>query len=349
MNVWMSPFRISSLSFLSRMGRFSNQLRWRHAALARRYDANPFSQERHRAYLLLREELAAGCERHRNVPACLDAKQRREFAIFVQFLLAHRRFSVDSVSIGDAPEFILTVHGRRLGLELTEAFVPDDVSVPTQKQRGSIRLEQESIQDRIVEEGQTVHAAEGGKPMRVSVMFRQTDFRKRDIRKHARELASFVPKLPPAEGCISVIERAAEVDQTVRIPEWLLDVRISARPVFLQNVPRWAVSHGGSVYSATGAFARSIAEKEEKLLKYRELGCDEYWLLITVRGDTAASFLTLRDAKQIFHSSFQKVFAFWPLEQDGKQVIRLNNVTASGRVSLREHSERGGGDSMNSW
>jgi hypothetical protein len=267
-------------------------------------------------YRAIRERFYRHTGRFGPVGATLKEKERREASRLLGFLLERAQLPAKWIAIGDRPDFRFSLGRRRIGMELVEAILPHPKDG---KGRGSVRKEQERLQDQIVERALQIHTAAGGTPLRVHVSFSAaSDFRKSEIEQAAQTLASLVPLQLKRE-------RHLPDARTIGAwPKWLIDVHAARRPKVVRDLARWDVAHGGYVAAAETVLPALIREKESKLPDYRQSGCDEYWLLIYVDGTTTASFMSLNDRLSLFRTQFDQVFLYSPMFGDGTSVVRLN-------------------------
>jgi hypothetical protein len=164
----------------------------------------------------------------------------------------------------------------------------------------------------------------GGRPCRLDVVFtHNTDFRKRDAVDYARVLSTLVPKrlrdrAEPAS--LRPIRRRKPW------PAWLSNIYVAPPLPCLQGEHRWEAVHGGTELPSGRLLQQALDEKEQKLATYRESGCGEYWLLITISGRSAASFIASPEPAETFRSSFDRVIVFW---RDTRCYVDLEVHTAS--------------------
>lgn len=301
------------------MGSLIERLRSSH----RRLEARPASSanllDDDGEYQRLHVEFQQHLARVGSVSDDLDRKKRRECDFLLRFLLSYDRLPARRVAIGEAPDFRFSLPGRRIGLELVEPFVPHPHERLSTKRRGSIRKEQEGIQDRIVERAMALHAEAGGKPMRLRINFADTDFRARGIEAAARSLAKIVP---PGAPCGASINKGTA--NRTEWPHWLGHIHVGTSPAFPGDWACWDACHGGAVHAAEDVLPPVIREKERKLSTYRQVGCDEYWLLVIVAEQAASSFIKVVDNGRAYVTEFSEVFVFWPRRGPGRNIMRLN-------------------------
>jgi hypothetical protein len=271
------------------------------------------------SYQKIFDDFESRTTRFNNVPDVLDDRKRGECSYILQFLLSYERLPVEDVAIGEAPDFAISLGGRRIGVELSKLFVPHPRENKSTKRRGSIRREQERIQDLIVERAVVLHAKHGGEPFRLLACFADTDFQARDVETAAKFLADIAPV---TVGNGHFLDRRSPSGS--QWPQWLSAVYVSPRPEVVQEIARWSASHGGTVWAGEEIALAAIREKERKLTEYQKYPCNEYWLLLIITEQAASSFIDLEDQYRVYVSAFENVFVFWPNREGSKRILRLN-------------------------
>jgi hypothetical protein len=168
----------------------------------------------------------------------------------------------------EPPDFLLISNGRRLGIELTDFYLP-----PSPGERP--HQEQQSLKDRIVEIAERIHSEAAGPALYVSVCFDpHSPLAKTDIQPLAHMLAESVLHYP--------VPRSIK-DPAVEFPWGYPPKGISAILVHgsVDGKDRlWDTDAGGWVASITpGHVAKYVTAKarREPLARSR---CDELWLVI---------------------------------------------------------------------
>jgi hypothetical protein len=229
-------------------------------------------------FTVLVNEFVEGAARFGNEPLVLDSNKRKECAQFLRFAFHYPEFPSGAVQIGEMPDFIVSTAKSRIGIELREVYVESRIGAARDPHSKATPHQQEHVRDQIVQKAQEIHAARGGIPLRIEVLFQDsTELRKNEVPAYATVLATCVPK------------RLRERKQPVFLrdcfrnkpwPCWLRNVLAGPRPPFLRSTARWCASHGGCAYPGRDIIQNAIDTKAKKLDQYRVRDCDEYWLLL---------------------------------------------------------------------
>lgn len=212
----------------------------------------------------------------------------------------------------EAPDFLIRLEGRLVGVEVAEIFISHDTSKPLQAQ--------ESISDRIVARARQRYDALGGTSAHVSICFGPGfDPRNLDHNATAECLASFVRGLQLGPWQRSDY-RPEEIDSP--LPDHIAFIHALGVPS--PEMAHWAVARAGWAASLTGrALQERIEEKAKRLPVYQSV-VPENWLLL-VADRTRPSQLFDLDAEldsRAVTSPFSRAFFYGYPE---KRVLELGH------------------------
>jgi hypothetical protein len=102
-----------------------------------------------------------------------------------------------------------------------------------------------------------------------------------------------------------------------------------------EDNPPWEAAKAGSVYSSQEFLQAALDEKEQKLSRYRDSGCDEYWMLLVASGIAPSSSMLAPDPQHVFTSSFDRVFFFQLLRTEITEMKCEPAVTSTCKVNTK--------------
>jgi hypothetical protein len=218
--------------------------------------------------------------------------------------ILHARFLNDQLGVipegdwdedGEAPDLIIGVRARMIGLEVTEWH--DDHRM----------MARESEQETILAAARTIHYDRGGVPLFVRIYWNAFDrFDKSSRNRLACELADSVARYAPQqEGGRSILNTAD--DEDVRLPAEIdrIDIfRYDEDP----DTDWMSVRHRVLPIIASADVASMIRRKDRLLLQFRRT--DEVWLLLVLGGRHTSSWGELsQDALLARYSTgFHRIF-----------------------------------------
>ena len=190
----------------------------------------------------------------------------------------------------EPPDFVVTVSGKRLGLELTVFHLPPSPGE-------SPYQEQQSLRDRIVESAERLHAAAGGPPLYVGIIFHDR-FRltKKDVGPLAEAIANSVLVAPVPESMAKPVQLPWG-----RLPEQTAGIMI--HPSVDGRDKLWNAYAGGWVADITQEHVSAVIRAKERSVPLARTRCDELWLVIVhdLFSNSAQAELTeaARDAEYL--------------------------------------------------
>jgi len=200
------------------------------------------------------------------------------------------------------PDFILETSDRKIGLEVREVYVAQDMK------------QQEYLKEEIVKRAHEIYKGAGHPPVMADIAFdNRTNYRKSCIEKYAQRLVMCVP---PSLASRAEWTTLNKYDDGIDFPAGLSFIQGRAPRPYEPQDGRWEANRSGSVYSGEKFFEEAIKHKEGKLDGYKNSRCDEYWLLLVVPGFSASSFMDRTDPTPRYRSRFQRVFAFWLAQRE---------------------------------
>jgi len=198
-------------------------------------------------------------------------RKRRERHLLEAFIQLSR---VDATILEEreAPDFILDVAGRRVGLELTEIFVQDDGNAQAPKAR-------ESLAARVIAHARREYETRGGKPLHVAVGFiPQTDFRTLNRAGTAVALAEFLLKQDISRDGFQTWDFTSNAP----LPSEIHFLNAYAVPD--QECAHWYAPHAGWIAPLTEGILRSCIESKAVKLPLYQSVTQENWLVLVAAG-----------------------------------------------------------------
>lgn len=174
----------------------------------------------------------------------------------------------------EAPDFILEVEGRSVGLEVTEVFRGSNGGPEQPRQT-------ESVINEIILRARRVYEDRGGKPLHVSIGFHSRGEMRHVSRTEAADkLATFLLELdPPVDQVVEWRRRAIDPDA---LPEQIAFISVIAVPV--PTMAHWWAPQAGWVAPLVAELLQpSINEKSRKIAQYR-CAVPEVWPLLAIEG-----------------------------------------------------------------
>lgn len=201
-------------------------------------------------------------------------KKKRERGLLEQFLAASEIEAEIVDGLCEAPDFILLVGGRRVGIELTELFVQPG------KKRDAPQA-RESLANKIVLRAREIYLESGSPPAYVSVHFASNcNVSAIDCKETAEQIAAFVKlqKLSPGKAAHW---RSQHQDST------LADAIVSINMIGITEPTkaRWVCKSGGWTFPMTKEILQKAVDTKSKRLPDYVENVSTNWLLLV--SDTA--------------------------------------------------------------
>lgn len=214
-----------------------------------------------------------------------SAHRRKQHELFLleQFVDA-AKLQIEIIETREAPDFIIRVDSRRIGVEVTELFISHDRS-------SSPMQVQESISLRIVSAAHQLYHASGGLPTHVTICFSLgEDLRNLNRDRTAKELAAFVHGLNLSEW-----QRVDWVPEELdgRLPNAISFVHAIGVPS--PDMEHWSVARAGWVAPLeTISIQARVNEKAKRLPTYQD-AMAENWLLIVADATKPSQLIEAKD------------------------------------------------------
>lgn len=205
----------------------------------------------------------------KTMPVAIDPRKQRE-ARFLSSFLALSNIPARMIEPREAPDFLLELDGRQIGLELTEVFVPALPGAFTAQAR-------ESTISRVVDEAMLLYETRGGRPLFVGIGIpSNADLRGIKRSQTADALATLVLSLAPSPGETVEWKPPAAGNPLLSHIAFLI--------VRAQEVSCWWAPQGALIAPLTEPTLQArIDEKAKKLNDYRAVAA-EVWLLLAIEG-----------------------------------------------------------------
>jgi len=209
-------------------------------------------------------------------------RKQRELFLLERFVDAAKLQAV-LVEEREVPDFVIRVHGKHIGVEVTELFISHE--------RGGNTLQaQESISSRIVSVAQEMYQASGAPPARVTVCFRPgSDLSKLGRGQTATALANLIQRfnLPELQSidCFP--------NETDLLPYEVSFIHALRVPSF--DMARWVVAGAGWVVPLAAAHLQArVDEKAKRLSAYND-AIAENWLLVIADAVRPSQLIAAKD------------------------------------------------------
>jgi hypothetical protein len=239
-----------------------------------------------------------------------NEKKLTEANRLLLFAMNFPAFPDGEIFADENPDFRIILPNRKIGVELRDVYVEVAGKAPLQYQ--------EILHDKIVAHAHELYKLTGGPQVCVNFEFvRHTNFREADVPWVAKQLVDIVPAWLAERTEAKFVERHNTEGPW---PQELAWAQGHAPHPWQKHNPRWEASKGGSVHSSEKFLQVAFDDKEEKLGRYRNSGCDEFWLLLVVPRLAPSSFMDAPDPKHVFTSSFDRAFFF---QLHGKEIVEL--------------------------
>lgn len=196
-------------------------------------------------------------------------KKLREKFLFERFAeMAKVSFEIVDET-REAPDFIVSIDGKLVGVEITELFVSHE--------RGSKTMQAyESISSRIVISAQELYQHSKMPPAHVTVCFNSgVDLSNLNRDKTAKALSEFVQKLNLSEWQ-RVDWRSEDMDES--LPDDIAFVHALGVPSF--DLAHWTVARAGWVAPLSITTLQSCVDKKARRLKDYQKTIAENWLIV---------------------------------------------------------------------
>ena len=233
-------------------------------------------------------------------------KRPRERFLLEQFFEAANIAAIIQNEEGEAPDFIVEVDGKIIGVELTDLFILDG-NHPNNLQAS------ESLADRIIAEACSIYSSFNKPPLHVRVAFRPCANLKAVNRSDvSRAIAGIVVKRIPAPGARFRWYGNRETDSLANL---VSSIHITGAHIDGRN--RWvAVGAGWVATESQSVLQRRIDEKAALLESYR-LRATTNWLLLVTGGTKPSQFIEppLPQIARATFSPFERTFFFEPFRR----------------------------------
>lgn len=223
------------------------------------------------------------------------ATQRKERERFlVERFINEANLQAKIVEEREAPDFIISIDGKFIGIEVTELFISAEPG-------GDSLQARETISSKIAAKAQRLYEAVGGKPAHVSMCF-YPGISLRDINrdKAAQALCDFVLAMD-----LSVSERVdwrpEDNDESTQLPEEFAFIHALGVPEF--GMSHWTVARAGWVAPLDEEpLQQRIDEKSKRIATYKN-ATHVNWLLIVADAMRPSSLI---EAKSDFRGNSLK-------------------------------------------
>ena len=239
----------------------------------------------------------------------MTSKAVRELAFFQSLQRALPELASVDARHADRPDIRVSLDGDRVGIEITELLVSDDLRA------------HESLTDLIVRTAKETYHAQERWPLLVNVFLApRLHFGKRHATQLGREIG------------MAVAQRA-DRHTVARIPKDDLPRGVSHvwfAPLIPGGTPVWCAVAGGFMPDVDGQqLANRIRSKSERAPAYRA-ECDRLWLLVVLPGYRPSEWFGLEGEAltRTYPSSFDRVYL---LDAQQDRTVRLATTDLSDR------------------
>jgi hypothetical protein len=214
------------------------------------------------------------------MPATVEKDKKARERRFLNAFIRITKMPISILSEREAPDFLLDVGGRSVGLEVTELFVGA-------KGGQSEPKASESIVDRIVADARRRYEKRGGRPLHVSFGFSpNADFRLLSRDNTAEALATFLAALDLPVG--ELLKWKRPILGANPLPHQLEFMHVLALPH--ASMSPWVSPRAGWISPLTSDVLQPfIDRKAAKIHEYRQSMTD-VWLLLAIEGNAPSQF-----------------------------------------------------------
>lgn len=206
------------------------------------------------------------------------------------------------------PDFIIQVDGKRIGVELTNLYIPTHPTrIPMQAE--------ESAENKLLAHARTLYEQSGGKPVQVTALFGASSLLS-PLNKEARNRIAAALAAQVMKRSLHSMERLVyrlddfdddELENSTLL-HWFSSVTVLGVPT--QEMAHWGAARAGWASELSLSELQALVDKKaERLEDYRRV-VPENWLLITSDGTKPSQMfrpeLTFepRDLKSPFERTF---------------------------------------------
>lgn len=219
----------------------------------------------------------------------MDSAKKQHERFLLDRFLELQGISPTSVQPREAPDFLIGLEGRDVGIEVTELFIRSGKSTvgPEPKERPLLQAE-EKITNRIVSKAREIYF-DAGNPLLMSTIWfsdRITlDKRKGD--QIAELIAHQVQSMSLQDSPEAAWRPSEDENEEHPLSEWIDTIRTQRVPEYgdaqwKDRFAQWTFAGSGLVAPLTPKRLQEVIdEKAEKIDRYKECaGTEEIWLLI---------------------------------------------------------------------
>jgi hypothetical protein len=216
--------------------------------------------------------------------------------IFDSFIRLYSDETISKYTKAEAPDFIIDLGNRKVGLELTEIFQDSGEKKDSELQRRS--SDRKTFTEDFIAELQPRMNFN----FMVGIHFRRLHSIKKSEKKHiiSKLVTICAPKLAKLQN-----KENLEIDYSDGVPEQIQTLNFLRYDGLRESMN--SQPEGGAVGELTSELLQTIIDKKQKKLP-TYLPCDEYWLLIREGNYYAGSFSDEIEKPLIICSAFDKVF-----------------------------------------
>lgn len=230
----------------------------------------------------------------------MPSKKEIELWQFERFVAVMPDIQGLEIKESEEPDFLLTLSGKTLGVELTELYhEPPEDGVPLQAQ--------EALRFRIAKAAQQLYIAKELPSLHVSIHFNPNYvLSKRDVRRLATSISNLIAKNVPEPG--QSFREEYDWENRDYFPEEVNT--ISAWHVPSMTEPFFSSPSASFIPTLEESdIERVLRSKEPKVQRYRER-CDEIWLLVSFDQGQLSTFFEHDEEvlQRSYASSFDRVF-----------------------------------------
>jgi hypothetical protein len=208
-----------------------------------------------------------------------DKKKRRERFLLDRFL-EHQGTTPTSVDPGESPDFIITLDGRTVGIELTELFIQRCNSEERLLPRDPPLQAIESISVQIVSKAHEIYFDANNPPVLSHIVFsnRITPVDKRKGDQIAKLIADQIQSMSRQDSEGAVWRSRENEKEENALSEWV--IFISTWKVPELRFARWSPNSAGLVSTLTPARLQEEIDKKASRISVYKKRAEDIWLLI---------------------------------------------------------------------
>jgi hypothetical protein len=241
----------------------------------------------------------------------MDSAKKQHERFLLDRFLEHQGITPTNIDPGESPDFLVTLDGRTVGIEVTELFIRSNKSgAHPQPQEAPLLQAAESITNLIVSKAWKIYVDAGNPPVKSTVWFSdRITLDKKKVDQIAELIARQIQSMS-LQNLQAVAWRSSEDENEEHcLSESVAIIHTDKVP---ERFARWTVGRPGLVANLTRARLQEEIEKKASKFDAYKKRIEEIWLLIVAdRTRPSQKFSVMPDFPlDSLSSPFAKTFYF---------------------------------------